>query len=100
MSTSSEQSAAENNPMDVVAMEPEEAQDHIEDNMNDPAARIVTAMGEIPTAQEHAAEVPHSQELPARVSRSERWQTQAPEVKLLHKVASILFAVFQRVEDQ
>ncbi|EYC07877.1 hypothetical protein Y032_0068g182 [Ancylostoma ceylanicum] len=100
MSTSSQQSGSESSPMDVVAMEQQAAQDRIEDDVNDLVARIANTMGPVPARQEQLADAQQSQALPARTSRRERWQTQAPEVNLQRTVASILSAVFQRVDDR
>ncbi|EYB86580.1 hypothetical protein Y032_0276g1081 [Ancylostoma ceylanicum] len=96
----SQQSGSESSPMDVVAMEQQAAQDRIEDDVNDLVARIANTMGPVPARQEQLADAQQSQALPARTSRRERWQTQAPEVNLQRTVASILSAVFQRVDDR
>ncbi|EYB86582.1 hypothetical protein Y032_0276g1081 [Ancylostoma ceylanicum] len=95
-----QQSGSESSPMDVVAMEQQAAQDRIEDDVNDLVARIANTMGPVPARQEQLADAQQSQALPARTSRRERWQTQAPEVNLQRTVASILSAVFQRVDDR
>ncbi|KAL6729966.1 hypothetical protein Aduo_000973 [Ancylostoma duodenale] len=100
MSTSSRQSGSENSPMDIAALEQQTAQDRIEDDVNDLVAKIANTMGPVPARQEQSADAQQSRELPARISRRERWQTQAPEVNLQRTVASILSAVFQRVDDR
>ncbi|KAL6726373.1 hypothetical protein Aduo_008351 [Ancylostoma duodenale] len=100
MSTSSQQSGSENSPMDIAALEQQTGQDRIEDDVNDLVAKIANTMGPVPARQEQSADAQQSRELPARISRRERWQTQAPEVNLQRTVASILSAVFQRVDDR